>query len=468
VFSASCLALLALAPGGCGKKGPPLAPLRPVPARVEDLTVRRLGNDVYLQFTIPARNADGSAPADLTRMEAYAITGDPQDPLGRPLEARDFLRFATLVAATDVEPPPPPAPEEGAPPPPAPPDPRPAQGERVTLVETLLADVQTPWVHPRSRPVPERLPAADEPADMAGPVWPRVEEPLGRIYVVTGRSRRREAGPLSARLLVPLSEVPEAPGALAVRHDETKIYLTWTPPPGARLPLPDLAAMAGAVSGPAGPAPPAGAPAVSNAAGTPSPAPVASPVQATPPADAPLPSRPIFAGAIPHTYNVYDHSVSSGQLPVMPAPINPSPLGFPAFEDVRLAFGVERCYVVRTVEAWGNVTAESPASAPVCVTPRDTFPPAAPRGLAAVAAEGAVSLIWEPSPEPDLAGYIVLRGEAPGDTLQALTAVPIRDTTFRDATATPGGRYVYAIVAVDTATPQNVSLESNRVEETAR
>jgi hypothetical protein len=29
-------------------------------------------------------------------------------------------------------------------------------------------------------------------------------------------------------------------------------------------------------------------------------------------------------------------------------------------------------------------------------------------------------------------------------------------------------RYVYAIVAVDSATPQNVSVESNRVEETAR
>jgi hypothetical protein len=29
-------------------------------------------------------------------------------------------------------------------------------------------------------------------------------------------------------------------------------------------------------------------------------------------------------------------------------------------------------------------------------------------------------------------------------------------------------RYVYTVVAVDTATPQNVSTQSNRVEETAR
>jgi hypothetical protein len=85
-----------------------------------------------------------------------------------------------------------------------------------------------------------------------------------------------------------------------------------------------------------------------------------------------------------------------------------------------------------------------------------------------VASEGAVSLIWEANTEPDLAGYIVLRGNAPGDTLAPLTPAPIKETTFRDATAKTGLRYVYAVVAVDSATPQNVSAQSNRVEETAR
>jgi hypothetical protein len=62
----------------------------------------------------------------------------------------------------------------------------------------------------------------------------------------------------------------------------------------------------------------------------------------------------------------------------------------------------------------------------------------------------------------------VLRGEVPGETLQPLTPAPIRDTTFRDTTAKPGVRYVYAIVAVDSATPPNTSAQSTRVEETAR
>ena len=63
---------------------------------------------------------------------------------------------------------------------------------------------------------------------------------------------------------------------------------------------------------------------------------------------------------------------------------------------------------------------------------------------------------------------MVLRGEAPGDTLQPLTPAPLRETTYRDTTVRPGVRYVYAIVAVDKATPPNTSPPSARVEGTAR
>jgi fibronectin type 3 domain-containing protein len=108
------------------------------------------------------------------------------------------------------------------------------------------------------------------------------------------------------------------------------------------------------------------------------------------------------------------------------------------------------------------------ASPVTCVTPRDTFPPAPPRNLAAVGAEGAINLIWEASGAADLAGYLVLRGELPGGTLQVLTTDPVRETTFRDTGVKAGVRYEYVVVAVDTAQPPNRSAESNRVEETAR
>ena len=50
---------------------------------------------------------------------------------------------------------------------------------------------------------------------------------------------------------------------------------------------------------------------------------------------------------------------------------------------------------------------QSEASPLACVTPIDTFPPARPAGLMAVGDERAISLIWAPSPEEDLGGYLI-------------------------------------------------------------
>ncbi len=183
------------------------------------------------------------------------------------------------------------------------------------------------------------------------------------------------------------------------------------------------------------------------------------------------PVRLLMPGRPPHTYNVYEPPPADASSPagvVAPAPLNGAPLNATVYEDARLQFGVERCYVVRTVEEGGGVTVESLASPAACITPTDVFPPAAPRNLAAVGSEGAVNLIWEPNTEGDLAGYLVLRAVADGSALTAITPAPVKETTYRDTGVVAGTRYVYAVVAVDTATPQNVSVESNRVEETAR
>jgi hypothetical protein len=131
-----------------------------------------------------------------------------------------------------------------------------------------------------------------------------------------------------------------------------------------------------------------------------------------------------------------------------------------------MAWGATRCYAVRTVEIADALAVESAATQPACVTLVDTFPPAAPKGLQAVASgEGAVNLIWDASPEPDLGGYIVLRAVAPGTMLRRITPMPIGDASYRD-TGEPGVRYVYAVMAVDKA--GNVSPPSERQEETAR
>jgi fibronectin type 3 domain-containing protein len=150
-----------------------------------------------------------------------------------------------------------------------------------------------------------------------------------------------------------------------------------------------------------------------------------------------------------------------------PALVNTAPVEAPSFTDPRVEFGVARCYAIRTVQSRGAVTIESPLSPATCVTAVDTYPPPAPTGLVAVGSEGGVSLIWEPVTAPDLAGYLVLRG-VEGEALKPVTASPVVESTYRDTTTQPGVMYIYAVVAVDKATPSNASPESNRGRESAR
>ena len=152
----------------------------------------------------------------------------------------------------------------------------------------------------------------------------------------------------------------------------------------------------------------------------------------------------------------------------MPTPLNMVPLETPVYADRRVEFGVERCYGVVTLDVVGGLDVRSGLSEPTCVTFIDTFAPAAPEGLTAVGSDGVVSLIWRPNDEEDLAGYLVLRALAPGETLQPLTTVPVIETTYRDTTAEPGLRYRYVVRAVDTAPLPNIGLPSNQVEEGAR
>jgi predicted small lipoprotein YifL len=149
-------------------------------------------------------------------------------------------------------------------------------------------------------------------------------------------------------------------------------------------------------------------------------------------------------------------------VPLLAAPTATASLELPGVE-----FGVERCFSVRTVIRVAEVTVGSETSRPACGTPRDIFPPAPPKGLNGVATPGVIALIWDASAEADLGGYLVLRGSPSDDTLQAITPEPIRETSFRDTSATPGVRYAYAIVAVDRATPPNRSPPSARTEVTA-
>ena len=221
--------LLALA--ACGKKGPPLAPLRVAPARIEDLTVAKTGEEVRARFTVPSANADKTKPADLVAVEVYAISGKPEDPAGNSLGGPQFIRFGELVGRVQIAPPETPGEE--------PPDPtrgsvaeraraaaeiaarqaQPAQGSTATVVEHLTRDDYTPFVHPDRRATPPTPPATTVLVRPLGPA--PAEEPFSRTYIAIGVSRHGTQSAVSNRVAVPLADAPGPPSAVTVVHAET-------------------------------------------------------------------------------------------------------------------------------------------------------------------------------------------------------------------------------------------------------
>ena len=390
----------------CGKKGPPLAPLSMAPEAPQAVTARRLGDTIYVRLTVPAKNVSGSGPYSVDRLEVYAATIEPG---GAPPPNREFLKPQFVVATLPVRKPVDPDAEVAEE---SEEQKRPGPGDVMTFVETVTPQLlapQTIW-----KPAPEPPPpAAPPPVAAAGPPAappPAAPSVLTRVYAIRGVAANGSRGNPSTRVLVPLLDPPAPPRPGTTSFDQSSVTITWTPPP------------------------------------------VASD-------EAPGVSYNVYAAAAPPP---------AGTPPSAPAPLNEKPLEATTYTHAGAVAGQEQCFVVRSTATVGTMTVESDASAPICVTPADTFPPKAPAGLAAVSGSGVINLIWDANTEPDLGGYLVLRGEAPGDTLQALTPQPIRETRYVDRAVQPGVTYIYAVVAVDRAATPNRSTLSNRVQETAR
>ena len=342
----------------CGKKGPPLAPFLLVPSPMSDLLVQRVGDEVLVAFTLPTQNQDGTQPADLERVDIYAMTVQPHLPADRTLDLEEFQKDATLVTSIEVAPPPlPEAEEEPSETEEEPPvDVRPRQGFPVSFSEAITAALLVPvdpWEEERSRR--ERDEAREK--EDAGPqkpvkvplMTPQLPGPLERRYAVVGVSTDEHGSEPALRIAVPLVTPPFAPPAPVVTYDEEVATVAWEPPVGVREsvqlsptlgagPLTGLAVPVAPGTLPAGAAP--GSPAASDVPppivppldlvpGT-TPEPVApsplapgtapEPVVSLPlaPGVGPAPGTPVAAGAAPAT--------SGGLGPTTPAPAAPPPL----------------------------------------------------------------------------------------------------------------------------------------------
>jgi hypothetical protein len=128
-----------------------------------------------------------------------------------------------------------------------------------------------------------------------------------------------------------------------------------------------------------------------------------------------------------------------------------------SFRDTSFVFDHTYVYIVRSVIQVDGNDLESSDSQPVTVTPRDTFPPAAPQGLVAAVLPGlapgtfVVDLSWSINLETDLAGYRVYRSEQEGTRGQLVTTDSLPAPAVRDTSVEPGRRYWYTVTAVDRA-----------------
>lgn len=432
-WAAAGSALLVMVAGaGCGKKGPPLAPYVLLPAAPTRVAAQRIGDDVYVTLAIPTQNIDASKPADVRRVEVYGFTATTPPPRTRALE------LATLIATVPVAAGLPEGALLGASQ--RTPETKDAAraGATVTVKDRLGPDAFVPKALPAPPAAPTRTPAAA-----------RAEPPgvLRRFYITLAFSDRGRPGPPSTPVELPLTAVPEAPYGLQVEYVADATVLSWQPPGGIvgflldnGLPLDTL-------------------PDEDNVG-----------VRVDPLALPPGPTR----------YNIYrteapDPLVLPSPATALPAgtvtvprPITATPVDELTFLD-SVGFDRERCYEVRAVRGVGAGAVESAPTERRCVTAVDVFAPAPPINLTTNVRAGNIDLLWEPSPDADVWGYVILRGSPGDDTLQPLNAVPVIEANFTDTTVVAGTRYVYAVLAVDMRLPvPNMSVESARVEETAR
>lgn len=145
-------------------------------------------------------------------------------------------------------------------------------------------------------------------------------------------------------------------------------------------------------------------------------------------------------------------------------PILLAPSQTNSYRDTLFDFGKIYVYQVRSLVIADGKPVESDDSTPAIVTPRDTFPPAAPQNLVVTEIPGengavSVDLSWSINPENDLAGYRIYRSEQQDERGHSLQTELLLSPSYRDVSVQPGHRYWYVVTAVDRAGNESAPSE---------
>ncbi len=159
----------------------------------------------------------------------------------------------------------------------------------------------------------------------------------------------------------------------------------------------------------------------------------------------------LSAEAVPQGVRLTWHGAGSAFLVLRRGPeekdyqmLGRSPV--PEYIDATAEFGKRYSYLVQSLVKVGSGEAQSDLSNEMVITPLDTFPSAAPVGLAAVPSTASIELVWERSTEPNVIGYRVYRalGNGAFERLSDTQELP----AYSDHKIETGKTYRYAVTAV--------------------
>lgn len=177
-----------LALAACGRRGPPVAPERRLPAAVSDLAAALVGEGVRLTWSLPTIRVDRSALKDLRRTEVYRRLETGAEPVPpRPA----ILTFGGLFG-----------------------------GPSGVVGFERVADIAL--AEPEAAEVAGRRITFTDAQGLA----------FGRryTYVVVAVDAQGRASPPSNRVAVALSAPPRPPASFTARAGDREVRLVWDPP----------------------------------------------------------------------------------------------------------------------------------------------------------------------------------------------------------------------------------------------
>lgn len=133
------------------------------------------------------------------------------------------------------------------------------------------------------------------------------------------------------------------------------------------------------------------------------------------------------------------------------------------FADTGAAPDQSYAYALAALREVGGGDVRGRESMWVTVDTRDVYPPDAPSRLSVLNEGRTLRLIWDPSTDSDVAGYLVFRAKA-GEAAVQLTSEPVPTPTWVDTEADGSVPYDYTVVAVDTHGNRSVPSAPARCE----